>query len=150
LLEAVALKARCLRKSYRTIGEELHVNATTAHRLVARGLQRLRDECSEVAATVRELDLLGIDEAQSRLIPAIEKGDVASVLAMLRCQERRAKLLGLDAPTETQNRNENRNTNEDVTLYTRQQLEATIKAARDRVATLSAETCNNFAKGDKP
>jgi hypothetical protein len=131
--EETALRLRSLRKSYASIGRELSVDTSTAHRLVARGLDRVRQECSEIAATVRDLDLQAIDYMQSRMIAGIQNGDCESVRTALACMERRSKLLGLDMPVKTEAKNENINANADIALYTREEMIVAIKAARERM-----------------
>jgi len=131
LRESEALRLRSLRMPYSAIGRRLKVDGSTAHRLVARGLERLKMECNELAETVREIDLLGLDEMQSRLVEKIEAGDCEAIRTAIKCQERRAKLLGLDAPTKTEGKSANGST--DVMLLTRQQMEAALRASRDRL-----------------
>ncbi|RKN61873.1 hypothetical protein D7231_31875 [Streptomyces klenkii] len=115
--EAAALRARGL--SYRQIADELGVARTTAHEMVERALQAIVQEPAE---QVRQLELdrldhmyrsaLGVLErrhvtvSQGRIVkaddgePLEDDGPVLQAIdRMLRIQERRARLLGLDAPS---------------------------------------------------
>lgn len=99
-LEALALRRRG--RSYRKIADELGVSLTTAHRYVTTELERLAKECGEEAAIVRQMELDRLDVALDALADRIEQGDDRAVATMLRIQERRAKLLGLDSPDRQQ------------------------------------------------
>lgn len=54
----------------------------------------------DLAATLRGIESARLDRAQLAIWPAVQAGDVKAVLAFLRLSERRAKMLGLDAPTQ--------------------------------------------------
>ena len=99
-LEALRLRQRG--RSYPRIAEELGVSLTTAHRYVTTELERLAKECGEEAAIVRQMELDRLDVALDALADRIEQGDDRAVATMLRIQERRAKLLGLDSPDRQQ------------------------------------------------
>jgi hypothetical protein len=71
---------------------------TTVHRILERELSARRDQTQANVATARALDLVRIDRALVGLEPKIAKGDPRAVLALVRVLDRRAKLLGLDAP----------------------------------------------------
>ena len=89
-------------KSYPKIAEALGVSVGTAHRDVTTELARLAKECGEEAAIVRQMELDRLDVALDALADRIEQGDDRAVATMLRIQERRAKLLGLDSPDRQQ------------------------------------------------
>ncbi len=66
---------------------------------VARELDRLRNEIADSVDDVVELEVQRLDAIFDKLWPKVENGDEKAVNAALRVMERRAKLLGLDAPT---------------------------------------------------
>jgi hypothetical protein len=121
---AAELDARCLdlRRSgatYRQIAAQLGISAANAHKRVTRSLDRTR---REPADALRELELARLDALQEALtqvlgrkhvtvsggkvvvdqhgLPYLDDGPViAAAQALVRVQESRRKLLGLDAPT---------------------------------------------------
>jgi len=60
-------------------------------------LEKIRKVCSEEAELVREIELQRLDELWRVANTAALKGDLKAIDRCLRIQERRAKLLGLDA-----------------------------------------------------
>ena len=97
-----ALRLRKRGKSYPKIADALGVSVSTAHKYVTTELQRLAKECGEDAAAIRQIELDRLDDALDALADRIEQGDDRAVATMLRIQERRAKLLGLDSPDRQQ------------------------------------------------
>jgi hypothetical protein len=117
--DAQALELRAAGLSIRQIGRQLGCSATTAHRRVVRGLDRT---LREPADRVRALELHRLDQLQAAATatlrarhvvvqagrpvldpasgdPYVDHGPVlAAIAALLRIAERRARLLGLDAP----------------------------------------------------
>jgi hypothetical protein len=85
--------------SYRQIAQQLSVSLNTAWADVTAELLELREQTKADAQEVRDLELQRCDEMILGLWPAVRKGDPRSVLAAAKVMERRAKLLGLDAPT---------------------------------------------------
>lgn len=68
-----------------------------AHQIINLGLSELNAICQEEAETVRRLELERLDGLLLSLYPQRSNPRVADTI--LRTMERRAKLLGLDAPT---------------------------------------------------
>jgi len=94
------LKALELRKrgmNYTQIGEKLGCARNTACRYVLSELENLADKCREEAVHVRDLELQRLDALYLKAWEAVEGGDLPAIDRCLRVQERRAKLLGLDA-----------------------------------------------------
>jgi len=94
------LKALELRKrgmNYTQIGKTLGCARSTACRYVLSELENLADKCREEAVHVRDLELQRLDALYLKAWEAVEEGDLPSIDRCLRVQERRAKLLGLDA-----------------------------------------------------
>jgi hypothetical protein len=84
--------------SYREIGSHLGVSTKTAHQYVMRELERLAEEAHEEAAQVRVLELQRLDRMLRGLWLRARDGDTFAVDRVLKMMERRARLLGLDAP----------------------------------------------------
>ena len=66
---------------------------------VARELDRLRNEIAESAESIIELEIQRLDAMLDKLWDKVELADEKAIDRVLRIMERRAKLLGLDAPT---------------------------------------------------
>jgi len=70
----------------------------TAHKDVAFELARLREEAHESAEAIREIELERLKEADLAIWDKVLGGNLAAIDRMLKIQDRRAKLLGIDAP----------------------------------------------------
>lgn len=95
-------KAFSLRKagaSYRQIAQQMAVSLNTAYADVQAELLELREQTKSDAVEVRELELQRCDEMILGLWPAVRRGDPKAVMAAVRVSDRRARLLGLDAPS---------------------------------------------------
>lgn len=117
--QAAALRAKSW--TYQQIGDHLGITRQSAHEAVQRAL---RDTLAEPAADVRALELERLDALYAAALAVLErehivaqKGAVvmyrrkpllddapklSAIDRLLRIQERRARLLGLDAPTRQQ------------------------------------------------
>ena len=117
--DAQALELRAAGLSFRHLGQQLGCSTATAHRRVVRGLDRT---LREPADRVRALELHRLDQLQAHAVevlrarhvvvqagrpvldpasgnPYVDHGPVlAAINTLLRVAERRARLLGLDAP----------------------------------------------------
>ena len=93
-----ALKLRKAGGTYEQIAELLGVGTTQAFRYVQHELDKLRDECPEVAADVRDLELQRLDDMLHGIWEAAIKGNTQAIQKVLSIMERRARFLGLDAP----------------------------------------------------
>jgi hypothetical protein len=94
--EQRALELRKAGASYAEIGRTMGIPKTNAHRLVMGGLDELVKKLKEDASHVRELELERLDAIVMANWPARASWKNAEVI--LKAMERRAKLLGLDAP----------------------------------------------------
>ena len=66
---------------------------------VKRELDRLRADIADSAEAIIELEVQRLDAMLTTLWPQVAKGHLGAVDRVLRVMDRRAKLLGLDAPT---------------------------------------------------
>ena len=96
--QAEALKLRAHGNNFRAIAKELKCSISTAHSLVKEAFVAERKGISEAKADLVELELLRCDTYLQSLAAKIQDGDVQAVSAALKVADRRAKLLGLDAP----------------------------------------------------
>lgn len=93
--EALELKAEGM--SYQQIGDELKISRSAAFELVQKGL---RDTVGAAATEVRRLEELRLERLHQVIWPKALAGHGESIDRVLRVMDRRAKLLGLDAPAE--------------------------------------------------
>jgi hypothetical protein len=96
-----ALDLRRAGLSYDQIAQRLKLSKTMAHKLVQQGMESARAQIVASADEVRTEELSRLDGMLLRLYPKAVKGDVAATDRVIKIGERRAKLLGLDAPTRT-------------------------------------------------
>ena len=95
---ARALDLRITGATYRQIAQALHVNEKTAYYDVQDELGRLDALTRQQAERLRDLEMRRLDQLTVALASGIRAGEPRAVLAAVRLMERRAKLLGLDAP----------------------------------------------------
>lgn len=95
--EAEAVRLRLEGASYREIAERLGYRGPSgAYKAVERAIGRL---CPvERAETLRRIEAARLDRLWRKLWRKLEEGDLSVVDRLLRIMERRARLLGLDAP----------------------------------------------------
>lgn len=99
-IEAMALRRQGL--SYRKIGARLGVSQTQAHKDVLECLAELAKERQAETEHHVTLELERLDALYEAVSTKAEKGDIAAINTALKIAERRARLLGLDAPTRTE------------------------------------------------
>lgn len=97
--EREAVQLRIAGASYDEIARHLGIRRGSAHRIVQRVLARLSAQTGELAEEVRRLELERLDALWRALYERAVNGDLPAVDRALHIMERRARLLGLDAPT---------------------------------------------------
>jgi hypothetical protein len=96
--EQRAVQLRRAGMSYDAIAKTLECTRSGAFKAVARVLARIAKDAREDAGLIRDLEVQRLDALLVAVWPKAVKGDVAAVDRALRIAERRARLLGLDAP----------------------------------------------------
>jgi hypothetical protein len=152
-LDHEAAQMRSLSKTYREIGERFGVNPSSAYQMVRRAIE---DIPREVTTELVALELAKIDYLEQRAVAVMEKRHVfvsqggkvvydgeekleddgptlQAINTLAKLGERRAKLLGLNAPVRTEL------TSTNVTVS----LEARSEQARDAVLGLLARLAND-------
>jgi hypothetical protein len=100
-----AIKLRMAGATLDDIARQLDFkSAAGAYKSVMRELQATSKDMGEGTEAVRQLELKRLDQMQFPLWPQVLAGDVAATTTALRIQERRASLLGLDAPKQIEAR----------------------------------------------
>jgi hypothetical protein len=94
-----ALELRLAGDTYQSIADTLACSKHRAHSLVQAALDAVVQEPAE---KVRLMELERLDRLYAAASPSAERGDPVMIAACLRIQERRARLLGLDAPEPVQ------------------------------------------------
>lgn len=101
-----ALELRKRGKSYRDIANELTCSLSTAHGYVSEALAELRAQVLESAQELREIELQKLDELEDEMrkrLPGADDQDAAKLTSVVvKIQESRRKLLGLDAPQQVE------------------------------------------------
>lgn len=93
-----ALELRRMGKSYHEIAAALGMGRSQAHKLVQDGLAEARAQVAADAAELRAEEVSRLDAMLAGLWPDARRGHLGAVDRVLRLMERRARLLGLDAP----------------------------------------------------
>jgi DNA-directed RNA polymerase subunit K/omega len=96
--QAQALDLRRAGHSYAAISGKLGISKSSAHQLVQESLEDARRQIAASADELRSEEIARLDGMLAKLYPKAARGDVAAVDRVLRIGERRAKLLGLEAP----------------------------------------------------
>jgi hypothetical protein len=94
-----AVQLRREGRSCAEIGKQLGCSQSTAWEAINRWLVAKRADIKEAADDVREMELARMDEMMAGIYPTALQGDMQAIDRVLRIMERRAKLLGIDAPT---------------------------------------------------
>ena len=98
---AQALDLRLAGYSFEAIGQQLGISKQAAYKHVSTALETLHTQTDNSAEQLRALELERLDALLKGCWTAASAGDPESTRVVLKVLERRAKLLGLDAPTKT-------------------------------------------------
>lgn len=93
-----ALELRRMGFGYTEIGEKIGLSKSQAHRLVTAAMAETRAEIENEAADLKAEELSRLDGMLAAVWPDARRGVLGAVDRVLKISERRAKLLGLDAP----------------------------------------------------
>jgi DNA-binding CsgD family transcriptional regulator len=99
------LQALELRKggaTFQQIGDALGISKQNAHKHVMTALTAMNEQIAEEASVMRTLELERLDKLWFAMYRQATQGNQGAVDRCIRIMERRAKLLGLDAPTRTE------------------------------------------------
>jgi hypothetical protein len=80
------------------IAEKLHVNVNTVHADLRHAVLSVQQRATLETEQLREIELMRLDKLQQPYWTRALKGDVDALDRVLKIMERRAKMLGLDAP----------------------------------------------------
>lgn len=98
--QAIALKKAGL--SLEAIGQRLGISKAAAGKALHRGLAELRAETLVDAEELRAIEAARLDQAQAAIWPRVLQGNDGAIDRFVRLSQRRAALLGLDAPTKVE------------------------------------------------
>lgn len=96
-----ALQLRIAGATYRQIAAQMGIDLRLAYEAVQGALGELDETCKRLAERHRELELARLERAVLALWQKVQAGDERAILAYVRLADRKAKLLGLDAPSES-------------------------------------------------
>ena len=97
--EVEALNLRKSGATYDQIGKALGITTQGAYRAIIRSLNRLNEQNRESADELRRLEVERLDRMLAAIWGQVLNGNQGAVDRAIKIGERRAKLLGLDAPT---------------------------------------------------
>jgi predicted transcriptional regulator len=137
-----ALEMRRKGCSYPKIADELGVSLSTAYRYVNHELERLAKERRIEGEKVLEIELARLDRLTEAIMDRAEAGSLDHMEAVLKLMDRRAKLLGLNAPNRNIHEIDDKRALPDVELYNRTRalllrLQAAGHDVGDRLLELS-------------
>ncbi len=111
----------------------LGIEKPSAWKLVGEALLEAEAETSEDAGKAKELDLARLDKILYKLMPKAENPRVADTL--IRVLERRARIMGYDAPTKIEAKIDGKDLSDEQRLA---RIEEILDAGRARRAALLA------------
>lgn len=112
-----ALELRRMAFGYAEIGERLSISTTQAFRLVKEAMSEAKAQVQADAGDMKAEELSRLDGMLRGLWPDARKGQHGAVDRVLKIMERRAKLLGLDAPVKMTQTNLEGDEERDPTRY---------------------------------
>ena len=97
-----ALELRKAGYTFPQIAAALEISTQAAYKHVVKALEVIHNEISEKTEELRTLEVERIDTLYMVMYKKAEKGDYNAVDRCIKLMERRAKLLGLDAPAKSE------------------------------------------------
>ncbi len=97
-LQALCMAHRRGGQSYTQIAQLTGASKTMCHRLVQEALQEYRVRTETDTAEHVSMQLARIDSALQAISTQIQQGNLGAIDRLIRLEERRARLLGLDMP----------------------------------------------------
>lgn len=88
--------------SYRAIGEVLGVTHPTVRKWCNEWLEEYHLQTEEDHQAARSESIARLDAAIAGLAPGVESGDPQSVAQLVKIEQLRAKLLGIEAPAKVE------------------------------------------------
>jgi|TARA_Y100000593_G_C4279956_1_gene322230 hypothetical protein len=104
--EKQVLELRRAGFSYEVIGKQVGMSRAGAYKCVKRHMDKIDNECTDLADDVRQLELQRLDEITSTIWPYVIQGQTQYIDRILKVMDRRAKYLGIDAPEKQEVRQE--------------------------------------------
>jgi len=101
-IRAKAFELRKMGLSLEAVGQQLGVSRQRVHKLISKSLAELDALNTQSLTELRDLDLARLDDALLQMMVQMKRGNQGAVDRVIRILERRAKLIGLDAPTRTE------------------------------------------------
>lgn len=101
---ALALELRRQKKTFIEIGELLGVHPSSARRIVWEAISNLGENAQENAAKMRDQEVADLGVLEETLMERAAEGNMDAMDRVLKIKERRAKLMGLDAPAKTESK----------------------------------------------
>lgn len=99
----LALELRRSGLSFDRIGQQLGISRQAAHSHVTKALEKLAGEIDDRADELRAMELERLDRILLGCYQAAAGGNLKAIDRVIKISERRAKLLGLDAPSKIAN-----------------------------------------------
>ena len=100
-----AIKLRMAGATITQIADQLgYANESGAYKAIMRELEQTAQDMGESTEAVRQLELKRLDQMQFPIWNQVLAGDQGAITTALRIQERRASLMGLDAPKQIEAR----------------------------------------------
>lgn len=100
--QSEALELRIAGGSYRAIARQMGVGVRQAYEMVQAGLAELETLRTQDAERLRELELERCDRMQLALGRKVTAGEERAIRAAVAVMDRRARYLGLDAPSKVE------------------------------------------------
>ena len=101
-LELSVLQLRKRGHTFVEIAAACGCSVAGAHKACSRALARLAQQRDDETQELRRLQLLRLEHALVKLAPLLEEGQLPAVDRLVRILEHQAKLLGLDAPEQSE------------------------------------------------